>query len=178
VELIKKEKIMDKKLVKGMNDQINFELYSSYLYLSMASYLKSLNLNGFSNWMDVQVKEELAHTTRFYNFLHDRGEEVVLEAIARPEGKWNSPLEVFQDALKHEKKVTERINKLTNMAAELSDHASSNFLQWFVNEQVEEEANVVNVIEQIKLVGGALFMLDRELSQRVFVDPNASAQSA
>jgi ferritin len=164
---------MDKKLVKSINDQINFELYSSYLYLSMASYLKSLNLNGFSNWMDVQVKEELAHTMKFYNFLHDRGEDVALEAIAKPEGKWNSPLEVFEDALKHEKKVTERVNNLATMADELNDHASSNFIQWFVNEQVEEEANVVNVIEQIKLVGGALFMLDRELSQRVFVDPNA-----
>ena len=162
---------MDKELVKSLNSQMNFELYSSYIYLSMASYLKSLDLNGFANWMDIQVQEEISHTMKFYNFLHDRGVEVELDAIAKPQNKWDSPLAVFEHALKHEKIVTKRINDLIDQSTKLSDHATLNFLQWFVGEQVEEEANVMSVIQQIKLVGDALFLLDRELGQRVFTPP-------
>jgi len=162
---------MDKELVKSLNSQMNFELYSSYIYLSMASYLKSLDLNGFANWMDIQVKEELAHVDRFYEFLHDRGENVEFDAIPKPQHKWDSPLAVFEHALEHEKIVTKRINDLVDQAAKVSDHATLNFLQWFVGEQVEEEANVISVVQQIKLVGDSLFLLDRELGQRVFTPP-------
>jgi ferritin len=162
---------MDKKLVKSLNSQLNFELYSAYIYASMASHLKSLDLNGFANWMDVQVQEELAHVNKFYNFLHDRDENVEFDAIPKPQSSWESPLAVFEHALKHEKIVTGRINDLTDLAAKVSDHATLNFLQWFVAEQVEEEANAMSVIKQIKLVGNSLFMLDRELGQRVFTPP-------
>lgn len=162
---------MNKELVKSLNSQMNFELYSSYIYLSMASYLKSLDLNGFANWMDIQVKEELAHVDRFYRFLHDRGENVEFDAIPKPQNKWDSPLAVFEHALEHEKIVTKRINDLVNKAAKAGDHATLNFLQWFVGEQVEEEASVTSVIQQIKLVGDSLFLLDRELGQRVFTPP-------
>jgi ferritin len=162
---------MDKKLVESLNSQMNFELYSSYIYLSMASYLKSLDLNGFANWMDIQVKEELAHVNKFYNFLHERGENVEFESIDKPQNKWDSPLAVFEHALAHEKIVTKRINDLVDMSIACSDHATSNFLQWFVGEQVEEEASVISVVQQIKLVGDALFLLDRELGQRVFNPP-------
>ncbi len=164
---------MDKKLVASLNSQLNFELYSAYIYVSMASYLKSLDLNGFANWMNIQVQEELAHVTKFYTFLHDRGENVEFDAIPKPQHDWKSPLEVFEHALKHEKIVTKRINALTDQAGKFSDHATLNFLQWFVGEQVEEEANVVSVIRQIKLVGDSLFLLDRELGQRVFTPPPA-----
>ena len=162
---------MDKKLIDSLNDQMNFELYSSYIYLSMASYLKSLNLDGFANWMDIQVKEELAHVDKFYNFLHARGENVEFDAIAKPQHKWTSPLAVFEHALEHEKIVTKRINALVDQSGKVSDHATLNFLQWFVGEQVEEEESVMSVVQQIKLVGDSLFLLDRELGQRVFNPP-------
>ncbi len=162
---------MDKKLVKSLNSQFNFELYSAYIYASMASYLKSLDLNGFANWMDIQVQEELAHVKKFYNFLHDRNETVEFDAIPKPQHSWESPLAVFEHALEHEKIVTKRINDLVDQAGKTSDHATINFLQWFISEQVEEEANVMSVVQQIKLVGKSLFLLDRELGQRVFNPP-------
>ena len=162
---------MDKGLVKSLNDQLNFELYSAYIYQAMASHFKAQNLNGFANWMDVQVQEELVHATKFYTFLHDRNVDVELGAIAKPPTKWDSPLAVFEHALKHEQLVTKRINSLADQAAKVSDHATSNFLLWFINEQVEEEANTTDVIQQIKLVGKEIFMLDRELAQRVFTPP-------
>jgi len=162
---------MDKKLVESLNSQLNFELYSAYIYLSMESYLKSLDLNGFANWMNVQVQEELAHVTKFYTFLHDRNENVEFDALPKPQHKWKSPLDVFEHALKHEKIVSKRINALADLAAKVSDHATLNFLQWFVGEQVEEEANAASIIQQIKLVGDSLFLLDREMGQRVFTPP-------
>lgn len=165
---------MDKKLAEGLNSQMNFEIYSSYIYLSMASYLKSLDLNGFANWMDIQMKEELTHYMRFYEFLHDRNVDVEFDAVPKPQHKWDSPLAVFEHALEHERIVTKRVNDLMDQAVKKGDHAVINFLQWFVGEQVEEEASVVSVIQQIKLVGPALFMLDREMGQRVFNPPAAN----
>lgn len=167
---------MNKELVKGLNDQMNFEVYSSYIYLAMASHLKSKNLNGFANWMDVQTREEMTHAMKFYEFMHDRGVAVTFAAVPKPPNKWGSPLAVFEHAYKHEQIVTKRIGALVDLAAKCKDHATMNFLQWFVAEQVEEEANATEVIEQIKLVGKSLFMLDRELGQRVFNDPTASAE--
>ena len=170
---------MDTKIQKAINDQINFELYSAYIYLSMSSYLKSLNLNGFAHWMEIQVQEETAHAMKLYNFLHERGGDVEFQEIPKPKKKWDSPLAVFQDALAHERIVTGRINDMVNLALELKDHATNAHLQWFINEQVEEESNVLGIVQQIKLSEGSpngLFMLDRELGQRVFVPLTDSAK--
>ena len=165
---------MDNKMQKAINDQINFELYSSYIYLSMSSYLKSLNLNGFAHWMEIQVQEEVAHAMKLYNFLQERGGNVEFQGIPKPKSKWDSPLDAFQNAYEHEQIVTERINALVDMALQLKDHATNAHLQWFISEQVEEESNVLGILQQMKLAEGApngLFMLDRELAQRVFVSP-------
>lgn len=167
---------MDKKMQVAINDQMNFELYSSYIYMAMSSYLKSLNLNGFANWMEIQVQEEISHAMKLYEFLHDRGADVELMEILKPAKEWKSVEDVFQNALEHEQKVTGRINKLVDLALELKDHATNAHLQWFVNEQVEEESTVLGILQQVKLAEGApngLFMLDRELAQRVFTPPQA-----
>lgn len=168
---------MDKDLGKALNEQINFEIYSSYIYLAMASYFKSLSLNGFANWMNIQVQEELAHSKKLYNYLHERGSKVEFEAIPKPQTEWNSPLAAFENAYEHEQAVTSRINDLIDMVLKVRDHATNAHLQWFITEQVEEEANVLEIVQQIKRIKDApngLFMLDKELGQRVFVDPNAN----
>ena len=158
----------------AFNDQLNFEMYSANIYLAMAAWFDSQNLVGFANWMKVQYEEEMFHAMKFYNFINERGGRVVMNAIAEPSNKWDSPLAAFEIALAHERIVTGRINDLVARATQEKDHASVNFLQWFVGEQVEEEANVDGVAQQLKLVQGApggLFMLDRELGQRVFTPP-------
>jgi ferritin len=165
---------MDTKMQKALNEQLNFELYSSYIYLSMSSYLKSLNLNGFANWMEIQVQEEVAHAMKLYNFIHERGGSVEFQEIPKPKVEWDSPLAVFQNALEHEQIVTGRINDLVDLALELRDHATNAHLQWFITEQVEEESNALDILQQIKLTKDSpngLFMLDRELGQRVFTPP-------
>ena len=161
-----------------MNDQLNWEVYSSYVYAAMASWFKTQNLNGFSNWMDIQVKEELDHAGIFYEFLHDLGADVEFDAIPKPKNKWKIPKEVFEDALEHERGVTSRINKLIDLALSDKDHATNARLQWFISEQVEEEANVQAILQQLDLVKDspdALLMLDRELVQRVYV-PSAQGK--
>jgi ferritin len=170
---------MNIKMQEAINSQVNFELYSSYIYLSMSSYLKSLNLNGFAHWMEIQIQEEIAHAMKLYNFLHERGGRVELETIQKPKVNWHSPLDAFEDAYKHEQIVTGRINSLVDLALELRDHATNAHLQWFISEQVEEESNVLGIVQQMKLAEGSpngLFMLDRELGQRVFTPPNTSNQ--
>jgi ferritin len=154
---------------KGLNAQMIAELYSSYLYLSMNAYFKSVNLDGFANWMYAQAQEELMHGMKFYGFINQRGGRVTLAGIAAPPTEWDGPMAVFEDTLKHEQKVTGLINDLVEVALEERDHATQVFLQWFVTEQVEEEDSVGNVIEQLKLLGdakGGLFMMDRELAKR------------
>lgn len=154
---------------KSLNDQLNAEMYSSYLYLSMNAYFKSVHLDGFANWMYAQAQEELMHAMKFYDFINQRGGRVVLSAIDAPPTAWDSPLAVFEETLKHEKKVTGLINALVETALSENDHATNIFLQWFVSEQVEEEDSVGSVLEQLKLLGdakGGLFMLDRELAKR------------
>ena len=163
------------KMQKALNGQLNAELYSSYLYLSMNAYFKSVNLDGFANWMYYQAQEELEHAMKFYDFIIQRGGKVELMQIEAPPTEWNSPLAVFEATLAHEQKVTGLINDLVNVAHEESDHASNIFLQWFVSEQVEEEESVGGVLEQLKLMGdaqGGLFMMDRELAKR---SPSASS---
>ncbi|MBW2552605.1 MAG: ferritin [Deltaproteobacteria bacterium] len=167
-----KEKIQD-----ALNEQINAELYSSYLYLSMSAYFESINLKGFASWMRVQTQEELVHAMKFYDYLIERGGKVVLSSIESPPTEWSSPLAIFENAYQHEQKVTGLINELVDLAIAEKDHATNIILQWFVSEQVEEEASADEVVQKIKLMGdarGGIFMLDRELAQRVFTPPTAT----
>jgi ferritin len=157
------------KMQAALNDQLNAELYSAYLYLSMNAYFKSVNLDGFANWMYYQAQEELEHAMKFYDFIIQRGGKVQLLQIEAPPTEWDSPLAVFEATLEHEEKVTGLINNLVDVAHEERDHATNIFLQWFVSEQVEEEESVGGVLEQLKLMGdakGGLFMIDRELAKR------------
>lgn len=170
--------MLSKKMEKALNDQINAEFFSSYLYLSMAAYFERINLAGFANWMRIQEKEENAHGMMFFNYINERGGTVELQAIEKPAADWKNPIKVFEEVLKHEQKVTALINSLVNIAIQEKDHATNNKLQWFVAEQVEEEANASALLEQLKLVDGkgqGLLLLDRELKTRVFVDPLAQA---
>jgi ferritin len=164
-------KMISKNMEKALNEQINAEMYSAYLYLSMESYFMSQNLKGFANWMRVQVQEELTHAMKIYDFVNERGGKVVLKSIAAPQGEWKSPLAVFEATYKHEQKVTGLINELANLAVKEKDHATNVFLQWFVSEQVEEESAANEITQQLKMLEktpAGILMLDRELGQRVF----------
>lgn len=158
----------------ALNRQLNRELYSAYLYLAMEAHFESMKLKGFANWMRVQVQEELLHATKFYDFINARDGRVILAEIESPPLKWESPMDAFKKANEHEQKVTEMINDLVDLAIKEKDHATNAFLQWFVTEQVEEEANTDDVVQKLKLVGDNvtnLFELDKELGMRVFVPP-------
>ena len=166
--------MINEKMNAALNEQVNAELYSAYLYLSMQAYFQKMNLKGFVNWMNVQVQEEMAHARGLYDYIQERGGEIVLEAIAKPDLKWNSPLQVFEDVLKHEQLVTSKINNLADIADETKDRAAGLFLQWYIKEQVEEEASVSDVLDTLKLIksdSNALLALDRELQARVFNPP-------
>lgn len=157
------------KIEEALNLQLNQELYAFYLYLSMSAYFDSLNLNGFSNWMRFQAEEEKTHALKFYDFILQSNGKVDLKNIAAPKKDWKSTVEVFQDTYEHEKKVTESIYDIVDLSISEKDHATHNFLQWFVSEQVEEEATALKILEKIKFIGdnqGALFILDRELGGR------------
>jgi ferritin len=160
---------MDKKLEKAFNEQIKNELYSAYLYLSMAAYCESKNLSGFGHWLKVQAKEEQGHAMKMFDFLIDRGVRVALQAIAQPPLDFSSTADVFEKTLGHEKKVTALIDKLYMLSRELKDNPAAIFLQWFVSEQVEEEKNATQILDTIKAIkpdSAALIMLDRELAKR------------
>jgi ferritin len=162
------------KMETALNDQINAELYSSYLYLAMAAYFDDLGMGGFSSWMKAQAQEEVSHAMKFFNYVGERGGRVTLGAIQEPPKEWTSTVEAFEASLEHEKYISGRINDLVNLAIEEKDHATNNFLQWFVSEQVEEEDSVGQVVDKLKLMGqaaGGIFMLDRELGQRTFTMP-------
>lgn len=166
--------MISQRMQEAINAQINAELYSSYLYLSMSAYYTEINLPGFANWMRIQAQEELIHATKFYDYLSYRGGRVLLKAIDEPPTAWASPSAPFDDTQTHEAHVTALINNLVNIALEERDHATVTFLDWFINEQVEEEANADAIVKQLRLTGGegnALFMIDRELGARVFTMP-------
>ena len=166
--------MLSERMQNALVDQVTAELYSSYLYLSMSSYFQSTNLPGFANWMSVQAQEELSHAMKIYDYVNARGGRVRLQAIDAPPAEWDSPLAVFQETSRHEQKVTGLINDLANLAIEERDHATTNMLQWFVDEQVEEEDSANNLVQQLTLLKdapGGLFMMDRELAQRVFTPP-------
>ena len=158
----------------AFNDQINKEYYSAYLYLAMKAYFAELNLNGFVNWFDVQVQEEVAHARGMYNYLIERGGKVVLDKIDKPVIEGKTVLEVFEQVLEHEKFVTSRINALMDVAERVKDRAALSFLDWYLKEQVEEEASVGGVLDTLKLIGDdkhALLLLDKDLATRVFNAP-------
>jgi ferritin len=153
----------------ALNGQINEELFSSYLYLQMSAWFESINLKGFARWMAVQSAEETAHAMRLYRHVLDRGGKVALRAVAEPPAEWESPLAAFQAAYEHERHITGCFDKLTDLAAKETDHAAAIFLQWYVVEQVEEEASageIVAKLEMVKDAPGGLLMLDRELGGR------------
>jgi len=161
--------MISEKIEKAFNDQINAEMFSYYIYLSMSAWFTSQNLNGMAGWMSAQAQEEMSHAMKFYNHIHERGGTVKLQPIEGPQVTWNSALEVFEAAYEHEKYITGRIHNLVKMAMEENDYPSNSFLQWFVDEQVEEEASaseVVELLKQVKDHSGGLFMLDRELGKR------------
>jgi ferritin len=161
--------LLGKAVEEAMNEQVGNELFSAYQYLSMSAYCESENLPGFAQWMRTQSREEMEHAMKFYDFILERNGRVVLRGIDGPVVEFGSPLEVFEQALEHEQKVTVMINDLYALAVRENDYASQTFLQWFVTEQVEEEKNAGDVVETLKMVGDkreALFLLDRELGQR------------
>jgi len=165
------------KVQDAMNDQIQRELESAYIYLSMAAYFDSSNLPGFARWMRVQFQEEQAHAFKFYDFIYDRGGQVMLQAIPQPPIQFQSPLDAFEKALAHERKITGHINDLYALAVEEKDYASQILLQWFVEEQVEEEKSAGDIVDMLGRIGDSyhpLIMLDRELGRR---QPPAEAEA-
>jgi ferritin len=161
--------MINKTVQDAINEQIKNELYSAYLYLSMAAYFESLNLSGFTNWMKVQASEEQGHAMKFFEYVFERGGRVQLKAIDQPPFEWKTPLEVFQQVLEHEQKVTGMIHSLYALALKENDYASQVMLQWFITEQVEEEKNAAAIIEQLKLINAretAILMLDHDLRKR------------
>ena len=161
--------MLNPKIQDAFNKQINAEVFSSYLYLSMSTYFDSQNLKGMANWMLIQAQEELQHAMKFLDFINERGGRVLLTQVEGPKTEWSSPLDAFEDAYRHECKVTGMINDLVDLSLSEKDHAANVFLQWFVTEQVEEEASAQEIADQLKLAGdqgGVLFMLDRELGTR------------
>jgi len=170
--------VLSDKLQVALNEQINAEYHSGYLYLAMAAYFEAMNLDGCGNWMRIQAQEEVMHGMKIFDYLSERGGRVKLTAVEAPPLDWKSPLEAFDAALAHEIHMTERINDLADLALEERDHATNNILQWYVTEQVEEEANVDDIVQKLKMLGKdgpGLFMLDRELKTRTFVAPNFPA---
>jgi len=161
--------MLEKKVEEALNSQINAEIFSAYLYLSMAAWFQCENLDGFASWMNKQAQEEWAHAMKIFHYVDERGGRVRLEAIEKPQADWKSPLQAFEDALEHERHISGRIHKLVELARAQADTATEIFLQWFVTEQVEEEASVDKVVEHLKMVADSrhgLFMMNRELGAR------------
>lgn len=157
------------KMLKELNDQLNKELYSSYLYLSMSSFLYGLNYDGMASWMKIQSSEEYGHAMKYFDYINKIGGKVILQKIDKPENVWDSPLKVFEETLRHEKFITNSINQLANLASDEKDHATMSFLNYFINEQIEEEDTATKILEKFKLIGdnkGGLYILDRELAAR------------
>ncbi|MDX8339505.1 ferritin [Draconibacterium sp. IB214405] len=171
--------MLKEKMLKALNEQINAEQYSALLYLSMSAYFNDMGLPGFGNWMYVQYQEELTHANKFFNYVIERGGKVEVKAIKQMPTSWEGVIEVFEKTLEHEQLVTSLINELVDIAIAEKDHASQSFLRWFVDEQVEEEANVTEILDTLKLINGqgnGIFMLDREMRTRVFVDTTTAAE--
>lgn len=161
--------MLSKSMLKALNEQINHELYSSYLYLSMAAHFHNASLPGFAHWMALQSKEEYEHAMKIFNYITERNGRVVLDAIDKPPTEFKKPLDVMKQVLEHEKKVSGLINRLYEMAAREKDYPTQVMLQWFITEQVEEEKTAADIIEQLKMIDdmpAGLIMLDRQLGSR------------
>ncbi len=166
--------MITKKLQNIFNEQINKELYSEYLYLSMATWFDAENLSGFANFFKIQVQEERFHAMKMYDFVNERGGRVILEKINKPQIDFKSALEIFEMAYKHEQFISKSINELMDVAIEENDHATKSFLNWFIDEQVEEEASMDAIVGKLKMLGGnghGLLMIDNELGTRIFTPP-------
>jgi ferritin len=165
--------MLTQKMTDALNEQINKELYSSYMYFSLSSCASQMGLKGTAHWFKLQAQEELVHALKFYNYVTSQGAHAVMKAIAEPPAAFENVTVMFEKTLEHEQFVTRSINELVTLARELNDHASEIMLQWFVTEQVEEEEGVNEILGELKLAGGGsgLFMIDRELGARVFTPP-------
>lgn len=164
---------MNKKVETVLNDQINAEFWSAYLYLSMSAWLDNKGLKGFANWMRVQYQEENTHALKIYDYVLSRAGKITIKPIAAVESEWKGILDAFKEVYKHELKVTAMIDKCYEVAFAEKDHATAGMLQWFINEQTEEESNALAIIDQLNLIGEkgeAIYHLDKELSTRVFID--------
>ena len=160
---------ISKKLTKALIDQINYELYSGYIYLSMAAWFEEQNLDGMAHWMKIQAREEYMHAMRFWKHIVDRGGRVVLKEVEKPKTEWTSPLEAWEDAYQHELKVTKRIFAIGDIAKNEGDNSAQPLLQWFYDEQIEEEEQTMKVRDLLKMIGdktNALLMLDAKLGKR------------
>ena len=161
--------MINKSMQDAINEQINKELYSSYLYLSMAAYLEDRNLSGFAHWMRVQETEEREHAMKFYDFIVERGGRVMLKAIEAPKTEWKSTLELAEEVAAHEAMITASIHALYELALKEKDYSAQIMLQWFITEQVEEERNAAEIVSNLKLIedrGTAVLMLDHRLAKR------------
>lgn len=164
------------KMLKALNKQINEEMYSSYLYLQMSAWFASSNLPGFASWMDIQAKEETVHAMKLYNYIVERGGHVRLLAIAEPPAEWDSTQAAFEAALAHEQHISGCFDTLIALARDQGDNATQIFLQWYVTEQVEEEASADDIVQKLKLMGdapGGIFLLDQQMATRTFQPPAA-----
>lgn len=162
--------MIDEEMKDAINEQINAELYSAYLYLSMAADFADMGYDGFEQWMRTQAQEEVDHAMKFYDYVQERGGRVMLDQIEKPKIEWESPLDAFKDAYEHEQKVTSMINDLADMAEEKNDRATMNMLQWFIDEQVEEEDSAKDIVDKLERVGddvSGLMMLDSKLGERM-----------
>jgi ferritin len=164
-------KMISDVIEKALNEQTNSEFYSAYLYLSMETYFESVGLTGCAKWMRAQTIEEIAHAMKIHDFVVECGGRVILKKISEPPMEWRSALEVFEAAYAHEQSVTKRINELVDLAIKERDHATGNMLNWFVDEQVEEESTVKDIVRKFEMVGktpGGQFLIDQELGKRTF----------
>lgn len=161
--------MISKKMQDALNEQVNKEFFSAYMYLAMSGYCNTLGLPGFAHWMRMQYEEEIMHVTKMYDYIQNQGGEVHLMAIEQPEKEYGSPLNIFEETLKHEQYVTSLIHRLMDLAVEERDYATQTFLQWYVTEQVEEESNVNDIVSPLRMVGedkGGLMMIDQQLGGR------------
>ena len=161
--------MLSKKLLNALNQQINDEYYSSYIYQAMVAYFEDMNLDGCAHWMKMQAEEEHLHALKIFNYVAERGGRVELFAVPKPPVGWDSPRAAFEAALEHEKLMTDKISKLADLAIEERDHATNNLMQWYVSEQVEEESNVDDILKKLDMMGDSgtgLFLMDRELKSR------------
>lgn len=171
--------MLSEKMQSALNEQINAEIWSAYLYLSMSAYFEGQNLPGFANWMKTQWQEEISHSMKLFDYVNERGGRVLLKPIAEVKTEWKDAVEVFTETLNHERLVSSLINNLVNIAISEGDHATNNTLQWFVAEQIEEESTADSLLQQLKMIDGfghGMLMLDRELAQRSFVAPTSGEE--